>query len=45
MGAVYVNEDVVVYGDLLTARTGAHCHLLAARIIELLRERAPLGAA
>ena len=29
MGAVYVNEDLVVDGDLVTARTGRHCHLLA----------------
>ncbi|PTY03836.1 thiamine biosynthesis protein ThiJ [Opitutaceae bacterium EW11] len=36
MGAVYVNEDVVVDGDLVTARTGGHCHLFARRIVELL---------
>jgi len=45
MGAVYVNEDVVVDGDLVTARTGAHCHLLAGKIIELLTARTPVGAA
>jgi len=45
MGAIYVNEDVVVDGDLVTARTGAHCHLLACWIIELLAERASVGAA
>lgn len=33
-GAIYVNEDVVVDGDLITARSGAHCHLFARRIIE-----------
>jgi protease I len=44
MGAIYVNEDVVVDGDLITARTGAHCHFLAGKIIELLTERAPVGA-
>lgn len=38
-GAQYVNEDVVVDGDLVTARTGAHCHLLARKIIELLKTR------
>jgi protease I len=38
MGAVYVDEDVVVDGDLVTARTGGHCHLFARRIIELLAE-------
>ena len=36
MGAAYVNEDVVVDGDLVTARTGGHCHLFAKKIIELL---------
>jgi len=40
MGAVYVNEDVVVDGeDLVTARTGGHCHLFARKIIDLLSER------
>lgn len=37
MGAIYTNEDVVVDGDLVTGRTGGHCHLFARRIIELLR--------
>jgi protease I len=36
MGAVYVNEDVVVDGDLVTARSGGHCHLFARTIIGLL---------
>ncbi|MEW6219606.1 MAG: DJ-1/PfpI family protein [Thermodesulfobacteriota bacterium] len=36
MGAVYVNEDVVVDGDLVTGRSGGHCHLFARRIIDLL---------
>ncbi len=36
MGAHYVDEDVVVDGDLVTARTGGHCHLFAKKIIELL---------
>jgi protease I len=40
MGAEYVNEDVVVDGDLVTGRTGGHCHLFAKKIIELLNERA-----
>lgn len=39
MGAVYVDEDVVVDGDLVTGRTGGHCHLFARRIIELLQRR------
>lgn len=38
-GCEYVNEDLVVDGDLVTARTGAHCHLLAGTIIEMLKRR------
>jgi protease I len=41
MGAIYVDEDVVVDGpDLVTARTGGHCHLLARTIIDMLNARA-----
>jgi protease I len=36
MGAIYTDQDVVIDGDLITARTGAHCHLLARTIIDLL---------
>jgi len=36
MGVNYVNEDVVVDGDLVTARTGGHCHLFARQIIDLM---------
>lgn len=36
MGAVYCNEDVVVEGDLVTARSGGHCHVFARKIIELI---------
>jgi protease I len=36
-GAIYVDEDLVVDGDLITARTGAHCHLLARTIIDTLK--------
>jgi protease I len=36
MGAIYVDEDVVVDGDLVTARTGGHCHLFARQIIDIL---------
>jgi protease I len=36
MGAIYTDQDVVVDGDLVTARTGAHCHQFARKIIELL---------
>ena len=39
MGAEYVDEDVVVDGDLVTGRTGGHCHLFAKKIIEMLQER------
>ena len=35
-GLEYVDEDVVVDGDLVTARTGAHCHLFARKIIDML---------
>jgi protease I len=36
MGAIYTDQDVVVDGDLVTARTGGHCHLFARQIIEML---------
>lgn len=36
MGATYKDEDVVVDDDLVTARTGEHCHLFARTIIDLL---------
>lgn len=36
MGALYVNEDVVVDRDLITARTGGHCHLFARALIDQL---------
>ena len=38
-GANYVNEDLVVDEDLVTARTGDHCHLLARKIIEMMAKR------
>lgn len=34
MGIQYVDQDCVVDADLVTARTGGHCNLLAAKIIE-----------
>jgi protease I len=37
MGAVYVDEDVVVDRDLVTARSGGHCHLFARTIIDLVK--------
>jgi protease I len=36
MGAIYTDEDVVVDGDLVTARTGGHCHQFARKIIDML---------
>lgn len=46
MGAIYTDRDVVVDfpnwpqpADLVTARSGAHCHLFAKKIIQLLAER------
>ncbi|MCG8488100.1 MAG: DJ-1/PfpI family protein [Chromatiales bacterium] len=37
-GADYQDEDVVVDADLVTARTGAHCHLLARTLIDRLKQ-------
>jgi protease I len=47
MGAVYTDQDVVVDGDLVTGRTGGHCHLFARAIIDLLvaKEEARQGDA
>jgi len=42
-GATYVDEDVVVDGDLVTGRTGGHCHLFARKIIDML-SAAPAAA-
>jgi protease I len=39
MGAIYTNEDVVVDDDLVTGRSGGHCHLFARKIVEMLAER------
>jgi len=39
MGAIYTDEDVVVDNDLVTARTGGHCHLFARKLIEKLYEK------
>jgi protease I len=38
-GLNYINEDVVVDDNLVTARTGGHCHLFAKKIIEILKEK------
>jgi protease I len=44
-GAIYVDQDVVVDGDLVTGRTGGHCHLFARQIIDMLSEKGHRGAA
>jgi protease I len=46
MGAIYTNQDVVIDDDLVTGRTGGHCHLFARQIIEILAQRdaAPVHA-
>jgi protease I len=36
MGAIYTDQDVVIDGDLVTGRTGGHCHLFARAIIDLM---------
>jgi protease I len=36
MGGIYVDQDVVVDNDLVTARTGGHCNVFAKKIIELI---------
>jgi protease I len=38
-GAQFIDQDLVVDGDLVTARTGKHCYLLARQIIEMLANR------
>ena len=40
-GATFVDEDVVVDDDLVTARTGGHCHLFARAILDEIRARTP----
>jgi protease I len=44
MGAIYVDEDVVVDGTLVTGRTGQHAHLFARTLIEQVAARTPVGA-
>jgi protease I len=36
MGAIYTDQDVVVDNDLVTGRSGGHCHLFAHQLIEML---------
>lgn len=43
MGAIYVDQDVVADGDLITGRTTDHCHLLARAVVDALLP-APEGA-
>jgi protease I len=43
-GAQYVDRDVVVDGDLVTARTGKHCHFFAQKIIEQLACSSPTSS-
>lgn len=38
-GAQFVDQDVVVDGDLITGRTGGHAHLFAAALIERISSR------
>lgn len=38
MGAIYTDEDVVIDNDLITSRSGGHCHLFARAIIERMKE-------
>ncbi|NLI77545.1 MAG: thiamine biosynthesis protein ThiJ [Candidatus Riflebacteria bacterium] len=38
-GVSYVDQDLVVDRDLVSARTGGHCHLLARQIIDLVKAR------
>jgi protease I len=39
MGAIYVDQDVVTDGDLITGRSGGHCHFFAQKIIERIEQR------
>ncbi len=38
-GANYMDLDVVVDDDLITVRSGGHCHFFARKIIEILVEK------
>jgi protease I len=44
MGVEYVDSDVVVDGDLVTARSGAQAGAFAHTIVDLLAARVPVGA-
>jgi protease I len=43
MGARYTDQDVVVHGDLVTARSADHCHLFAHTLIEMIAARMARG--
>jgi protease I len=45
MGAEYVDQDVVIDGDLVTGRTGQHAHVFSHAIIDQLLQRRGGGAA
>lgn len=47
MGAIYVDQDVVVDDDLVTGRSAPLCHVFAHKMLDLLATRAmsPVGAA
>jgi protease I len=38
-GAIYTDQDVVVDDDLVTGRTGNHCHHFARTIVDMLIAR------
>ena len=38
-GVEYVDADVVIDGDLVSARTGGHCYLLASEILKTLASK------
>jgi protease I len=39
MGAIYTDQDVVIDGDLITGRTGGHCHQFARAIIDAIYDK------
>jgi deglycase len=41
MGALYTDRDVVIDDDLITGRTGGHCHMFARAIIDKLEAEGP----
>lgn len=43
MGANYVDQDVVIDGDLVTARTGEDCHRFAQTIVGMIEDRLAPG--